>query len=210
MNLYPRRSLEAIALAKKGNDGLALEGLKLQGNKTIATNGHYLITTTYKAKTETPNYLRYPIKNAWDEREEDPIIIEGEKIKQAIKILPSKKEIKDNPILGHVAIGKTCGSEEICLKTKGGAVHTKPMEGRFPNTDKVIPDYQNDNYIRVGLCPKLLKDISTLLAKDCHTLVLHISKKGSEDKPIVITTEDEDFDNEIILMPRRLEEKDKN
>jgi len=206
MNLYPRRSLEAIALARKGTEGHVLEGLKFEGNKTIASNGRYMITTTYKANPETPNYLSYPVKNAWDEREENPIIIEAEKIKQAIKILPSKKDIKTLPILGHVAIGKTCGSEEICLKTADGAIHAKPMEGRFPNTDKVIPDYQNDNYIRVGLCPKLLKDISTLLAKDCHTLVLHISKKRSENKPIVITTEDEDFDNEIILMPRSLPE----
>ena len=207
MNLYPRRSLEAIALAKKGNDGLALEGLKFEGNKTIATNGHYMITTTYKAKPETPDYLSYPVKNAWDEREENPIIIGAEKIKQAIKILPSKKEINNLPILGHVAIGKTCGSEEICLKTSTGAINAKPLEGQYPNTDRVVPDYHTDDYTRVNLSPKLLKDIATLLAKDCETITLHISKKGTENKPIVITSQDTEFDNEVILMPKRLADK---
>ena len=183
MNLYPRRSLEAIALAKKGNDGLALEGLKFEGNKTIATNGHYMITTTYKAKPETPDYLSYPVKNAWDEREENPIIIGAEKIKQAIKILPSKKEINNLPILA------------------------KPLEGQYPNTDRVVPDYHTDDYTRVNLSPKLLKDIATLLAKDCETITLHISKKGTENKPIVILSQDTEFDNEVILMPKRLADK---
>ena len=214
MRLYPRRSLEGVALASK--DKSAISGLRFDGNQTIATNGHVLITTTNKGQQ---NPADFPTTSGlvWSEADE-PFTVETKDVKQAIKNLPNKKEINACPVFGNVAIGRqyvalgdfpehnknhdvaltTTQSENPCFRT----ISTRPVEGKFPDTKHVIPDYSNGAFVKVSVNPKLVKDITTLLAKDYDKITLHIHRDKSES-PIVITASDTEFDSEVILMPMR-------
>jgi hypothetical protein len=213
MILYPRRSLEPVTLAHKGKDRGGICGLRFKGNKTMATNGHVLITTTNKSianklisKTDTNHTFSFPTVNGvvWDS-DDRPFTIETDAVKSAIKNLPNKSVIKDCPFVGHVAVGREQGvKNNISLATIHQTIRTPPIDARFPDTTHVIPNYDNEDYIKVGLSCQLLKDITTLLAKNHKQLTLHIHKEKSEELPIVITAEDTDFHNEVILMPVRL------
>ena len=213
MRLYPRRSLEGVALASK--DRSAISGLRFDGNQTIATNGHVLITTTNKAQINNKEWTDFaPHKGEpfdvkwWDDMMDNPFTIPTETVKQSLKNLPrSKKELETLPISGCVAVGKIQMPEHlphnhVTLQSFNGVQTVKEEESKFPNTEHVIPDYSNGDFARISVNPKLVKDIVTILAKDYDKITLHIHKtKNSE--PVVITASDNEFDSEVILMPMR-------
>lgn len=211
MRLYPRRSLEGVALASK--DRPAISGLRFDGNQTIATNGHVLITTTNKAQINNKEWTDFePFDVKWlDENTTKPFTIPTETVKQSLKNLPkNKKEIATLPISGCVAVGKIQMPEHlphnhVTLQSFNGVQTVKEEESKFPNTKHVIPDYSNGDFARISVNPKLIKDIATILAKDYGRITLHIHKTKSTE-PVVITASDNEFDSEVILMPMKLGE----
>ena len=211
MRLYPRRSLEGVALASK--DRPAISGLRFDGNQTIATNGHVLITTTNKAQINNKEWTDFePFDVKWlDENTTKPFTIPTETVKQSLKNLPkNKKEIATLPISGCVAVGKIqmpvhLPHNHVTLQSFNGVQTVKEEESKFPNTKHVIPDYSNGDFARISVNPKLIKDIATILAKDYGRITLHIHKTKSTE-PVVITASDNEFDSEVILMPMKLGE----
>ena len=218
MYLYPRRSLEGVALASKDRAGL--NGLRFVGRKTIATNGHVLITTTNRAyqnvadwsnisayHKSTVNWLNDTYSS---ESGVAPFTVPAEAVKTAIKSLPKKKtDLQSLPISGCVAVGKIQMPEhlptnQIVLQTVNGIQTVQEESGRFPKIEGVVPQYHSAEFTQIAVSPKLIKEIATILAKDYDKITLHIHKTDST-KPIVITASDDEFASEVVLMPMRLE-----
>jgi len=216
MYLYPRRSLEGVALASKDRMRTGINGLRFIGKKTIATNGHVLITTTnrkYQNVEDWSNIGAYheSMKINWlnNDNGTAPFTVPAEAVKTAIKSLPKKKtDLQSLPISGCVAVGKIQMPEhlptnQIVLQTINGIQTIEEEKGIFPKTEGVIPPYHSTEFAKIAVSPKLVKEIATILAKDYDKITLHIHKTDST-KPIVITASDDEFASEVVLMPMRL------
>jgi len=212
MYLYPRRSLEGVALASKDRAGI--NGLRFEGRKTIATNGHALITTTNRASQNVDDWSNIgayheSMKINWLNISL-PFTVSTEAVKKAIKSLPKKKtDLQSLPISGCVAVGKIQMPEhlptnQIVLQTVNGIQTVQEESGRFPKIEGVVPQYHSEEFTQIAVSPKLIKEIATILAKDYDKITLHIHKTDST-KPIVITASDDEFASEVVLMPMRLE-----
>lgn len=218
MHLYPRRSLEGVALASKNRAGI--NGLRFVGGgrKTIATNGHALITTTNKAYQNVADWSNISAYHKstvnWLNSSENgvapPFTVPAEAVKTAIKSLPKKKtDLQSLPISGCVAVGKIQMPEhlpanQIVLQTVNGIQTVQEESGKFPKIEGVVPQYHSAEFTEIAVSPKLIKDIATILAKDYDKITLHVHKTDST-RPVVITASDNEFASEVVLMPMRLD-----
>ena len=218
MYLYPRRSLEGVALASKDRAGI--NGLRFVGGgrKTIATNGHALITTTNKAYQNVADWSNISAYHKstvnWLNSSENgvapPFTVPAEAVKKAIKSLPKKKtDLQSLPISGCVAVGKIQMPEhlpanQIVLQTVNGIQTVQEESGKFPKIEGVVPQYHSAEFTEIAVSPKLIKEIATILAKDYDKITLHVHKTDST-RPVVITASDNEFASEVVLMPMRLD-----
>jgi DNA polymerase III sliding clamp (beta) subunit (PCNA family) len=181
----------------------ALNGILVEGNKTIATNGHMLIMNENLEANE-PWSL-----NGVQWEEETPFIISNEAVKKALKNFPKVKK-SDDKNRSRMAIGQSSstGNVNISAITMQNAdndkIESQSVNGQFPDYKRVIPDITD--YIKVGVNATYLKQICEVLEKSgIGNIVLNFKKEDAHNHPIVIENIDQ-ADEKItsVLMPVRL------
>lgn len=134
MILFNRKQLENIKMASKDETRLALNGLLIEGNSTIATDGHKLMKVTFTPGPLPPALIekelgkefvdnleiceRYALEKHneafaadWPANgiswvgSEKPFILARSTVEKAIKNIPKKSGVSNLPILQNVAIG---------------------------------------------------------------------------------------------------------
>tara|TARA_R110002051_G_scaffold164844_1_gene235732 strand:- start:2429 stop:3055 length:627 start_codon:yes stop_codon:yes gene_type:complete len=186
----------------------ALNGILVEGNKTIATNGHILIMNENLEASE-PWSL-----NGVQWEDETPFIISNESVKKALKNFPKVKK-GDNSNRSRMAIGQSKSSLNLadCVtdtsvitmqNSDNDKIESQAVDGRFPDYKRVIPD--TTDYIKVGVNATYLKQLCEVLEKSgTGNIVLNFKKEDTANHPIVIENIDQ-CDEKItsVLMPVRL------
>ena len=186
----------------------ALNGILVEGNKTIATNGHMLIMNENLEANE-PWSL-----NGVQWEEETPFIISNEAVKKALKNFPKVKK-SDHKNRSRMAIGQSSSTGNVNISaitmqnSDNDKIESQAVDGRFPDYKRVIPN--TTDYIKVGVNATYLKQICEVLEKSGNgNIVLNFKKEdtardNSSNHPIVIENIDQ-CDEKItsVLMPVRL------
>ena len=175
----------------------ALNGILVEGNKTIATNGHMLIMNENLEANE-PWSL-----NGVQWEEETPFIISNEAVKKALKNFPKVKK-SDHKNRSRMAIGQ---SKSSCVTDMSAITMQNSDNDKIESqaVDKrVIPN--TTDYIKVGVNATYLKQLCEVLEKSGNgNIVLNFKKEDTANNPIVIENIDQ-CDEKItsVLMPVRL------
>jgi DNA polymerase III sliding clamp (beta) subunit (PCNA family) len=192
----------------------ALNGILVEGNKTIATNGHILIMNENLEKTDPweLNGVQWEV-DRWlshiEEIDETPFIISNEAVKKALKNFPKVKK-GDNSNRSRMAIGQSkssCVTDMSAITMQNSdndKIESQAVDGKFPDYKRVIPD--TTDYIKVGVNATYLKQICEVLEKSGNgNIVLNFKKEDAHNHPIVIENIDQ-ADEKItsVLMPVRL------
>jgi DNA polymerase III sliding clamp (beta) subunit (PCNA family) len=181
----------------------ALNGILVEGNKTIATNGHMLIMNENLEPSEAWEL------NGVQWEDETPFIVSSEAVKKALKNFPKVKK-DDHKNRARMAIGQSssAGNVNISAITMQNAdndkIESQSVNGQFPDYKRVIPDITD--YIKVGVNATYLKQICEVLEKSgIGNIVLNFKKEDAHNHPIVIENIDQ-ADEKItsVLMPVRL------
>ena len=181
----------------------ALNGILVEGNKTIATNGHILIMNENLEANE-PWSL-----NGVQWEEETPFIISNEAVKKALKNFPKVKK-SDDKNRSRMAIGQSSSTGNVNISaitmqnSDNDKIESQAVDGRFPDYKRVIPD--TTDYIKVGVNATYLKQLCEVLEKSgTGNIVLNFKKEDTANHPIVIENIDQ-CDEKItsVLMPVRL------
>ena len=203
MKTFTKNQLLVGKASSKDAGRHALNGILVEGNKTIATNGHILIMNENLEKIE-PWHL-----NGVQWEDETPFIISNEAVKKALKNFPKVKK-GDNSNRSRMAIGqsKSSGLTDMSAITMQNSdndkIESQAVDGRFPEYKRVIPD--TTDYIKVGVNATYLKQICEVLEKSGNgNIVLNFKKEDTANHPIVIENIDQ-CDEKItsVLMPVRL------
>ena len=181
----------------------ALNGILVEGNKTIATNGHMLIMNENLEPSEAWEL------NGVQWEDETPFIIGNEAVKKALKNFPRVKK-DDHKNRSRMAIGQSSstGNVNISAITMQNAdndkIESQAVDGRFPDYKRVIPDITD--YTRVGVNATYLKQICEVLEKSGNgNIVLNFKKEDAHNHPIVIENIDQAEEKiTSVLMPVRL------
>ena len=181
----------------------ALNGILVEGNKTIATNGHILIMNENLEPSEAWEL------NGVQWEEETPFIISNEAVKKALKNFPKVKK-SDDKNRSRMAIGQSSSTGNVNISaitmqnSDNDKIESQAVDGRFPDYKRVIPD--TTDYIKVGVNATYLKQICEVLEKSgTGNIVLNFKKEDTANHPIVIENIDQ-CDEKItsVLMPVRL------
>ena len=207
MKLFNRKQLENIKLASKDETRQSLNGLRIEGNSTIASDGHKLMRVTW---TKPLDVKDWPANGVEWTKKDKPFTLPRSTVEKALKNIPKRCAM---PILENVAIGlkKTTAQDpdKFVVQTTDlentDNVEGKTVIGQYPDYEKCIPDYKNPkDYRKVGLSAKHLKDICAQLEKyaDSKMVTLYM---GNEKEPVVITADDhEGTEAMALLMPMQL------
>lgn len=206
MKLLNKKNLEIIKIASADQTRLALNGLYVDGDTTVATDGHRVI----RVQTQSPAVEDWPANGVkWDK--EEPFIMDKKTVEKALKNIPKKTDL---PILQNVGVGlihtdqydpKKIVCQTTDLDTTDN-VESKPIDGIYPDYKRIIPDYEDkEQYQCVAISAKYLKEVCMILEKyqeKSSRIQLYIK---DENHSIVLTAED---DNETkataIIMPMKL------
>lgn len=219
MKLYNKKQLEIVKITTKDENRPTLQGLYIDGDTTVMTDGHKLMTV----KSPPMPTEDWPANSIPWKIDNEPFIISREQVEKSLKNIPRKP---DFPILGHVAIGKVVndkGLKEIACQTTNlentDKVEGREVDGKYPNYKQIIPPYLDEElYQAIGISATYLKEVCTLLEKykeRSRMVTLHVRKKyipyNDEDKktvadfPIVLTADDEEGTEAMaIIMPMKL------
>ena len=183
-----KRQLQAIKFSSLDETRQALQALHLNGNEVRATDGHK--AAFVKAPKEVDNTGA------------EPLLIDGDQVKQLIKMMPVKKN--DLMKWRLVEIDK----ETISSDLHNFSMKAQVVDGKFPNVDQVIPNPE-DRPIKIGLNPAYLRDICDYIAKGQSDyqpqLCIHLAQDDTADSSALITATDEDgHELRFILMPSKL------
>jgi len=209
MKLLGKRNLEIIKLASNDETRQALNGLYVDGDTTVVTDGHKLI----RVKSQSPPVCDWPV-NGIKWTVEEPFIIDKKTVEKALKNIPKKQAM---PILHNVAVGLIKVDEgevkkAVCQTTdleRTENIEARTVEGKFPDYKRVIPDYENESeYSRIGISAKYLMEVCSVLKnydEKMGFVTLYFKKEGTENHSIVLTAEDgEGNEATAVIMPVRL------
>jgi len=181
MKLLGKRSLEIIKLACNDETRQALNGLYVDGDTTVVTDGHKLI----RVKSQSPPVCDWPA-NGIKWTVEEPFIIDKKTVEKALKNIPKKQAI---PILHNAAVGlikveEGTAKKAVCQTTdleRTENIETRTVDGKFPDYKRVIPDYENESeYSRIGISAKYLMDVCSILKnydERMHLITLYFKKE---------------------------------
>ncbi len=209
MKLYNKKQLEIVKIASKDETRPALQGLYIDGDTTVMTDGHKLMTVKSKPMPTED----WPANSIPWKKNSEPFIISREQVEKCLKNIPKKSQVK---LLLNAAIGKV--ENEPCLVCQTTDIYsTDKVEGseidaKYPNYKQVIPDYKdNENYQAFGVSARYLKEVCTLLEKyqtASNMITLHVRKKNPKSDndparyPIVLTADDgEGTEAMAVIMP---------
>lgn len=201
--LLTKAELDLGKLASKDESRYWLQGIAVDKDETVVTNGHYLVRVAHGGSApENWPHGETPVTMA--HVNDEPILITRDAAINAAKTLPRRTTI---PILSQAAL------------SSDGTLHTNPldgkeefpakMEGRFPNWKAVMPHREREPAIVIGLGA----DYLTLIAKfisDHHKTHnpggAHIKLTiWDAESPILIESQTDDGQTvEAVLMPQLL------
>jgi DNA polymerase III sliding clamp (beta) subunit (PCNA family) len=214
MKTFTKNQLLVGKASSKDAGRHALNGILVEGNKTIATNGHILIMNENLEKTDPweLNGVQWEV-DKWlshiEEIDETPFIISNEAVKKALKNFPKVKKY-DHKNRSRMAIGQSkssCVTDMSAITMQNSdndKIESQAVDGKFPDYKRVIPD--TTDYIKVGVNATYLKQICEVLEKSGNgNIVLNFKKEDTANHPIVIENIDQ-CDEKItsVLMPVRL------
>ena len=226
--LLSGKQLDLHKLVSKDETKKAQCGIFIKGNEATVTNGHYLMIVKSKANVSPGDFPANGVKWVGGM---DGFILDAENAKQARKTLPKDKHLP--PVIKHAAIGlaeETDGIVTNVLQTTDyetfNTFKPETIDGHFPDIKRagIIPDYLDENiYQRVAVNAGYLKDILAQLEKykKSGMVTLYVctkdkkiratkkrsgSTRKAETFPMVVTTQDDDIENEAMamIMPMRL------
>lgn len=225
MKLLNRKNLEIVKLASNDETRAALNGLLIDGNTTVASNGHIAI----EVKAEALPSEDWPANSVKWSAEEKPFIMDRKTVEKVLKNIPKKTSM---PILQNVATGliqveEGSAKKYVCQTTdldRTENLEARTIEGIFPKYQQIIPPFESEAlYQRVGISAGYLKEVCSILEKykDSKMITLYVRKdqdavKASEgvkakeavqgaNFPIVLTAEDENKTKATaVIMPMRL------
>lgn len=224
MRLFTRKQLEIVKFASRDDTRIGLNGVYVDGETTVATDGHRLLMVKSK-QMENADWPANSIK--WSENDK-PFTIPLTTVEKALRNVPKKVDL---PILERIAIGlkevPTGDADKVVCQTTDldttDNVEARIQEGKFPNYKQVIPDFKDsDQYQRVGVSAGYLKDVCAVLEKynpGSKMITLYVKKdtpkvvgskytesaKLGENYSIVLTADD-NLGNQAtaVIMPLRL------
>ena len=207
MKLYSKQQLQVVKACSKDETRAALNGVLVDKNKLVATDGHRMIVVEDKA---IDNSKDWPVNGVDWQASNKPFIIPSSAINKAIKNIPKSKDTRGLPILEKVAIGET-PENTITLQTTDldttDNVKTKTVDGKFPDYERVIPTLgEVGGYDKkVGLNAHYMIEALQLMinfADDKSKMVTFHMK--DENHSIVLTCENEETKTTCVVMPMRL------
>ena len=207
MKLYSKQQLQVVKACSKDETRPAINGVLVDENKLVATDGHKMFIVEDKA---IDNAKDWPVNGVDWQASNQPFIIPSSAINKAIKNIPKSKDTKDNPILEKVAIGET-PENTITLQTTDldttDNVKTKIVDGKFPDYERVIPTLgEVGGYDKkVGLNAHYMIEALQLMinfADEKSKMVTFHMK--DENHSIVLTCENEETKTTCVVMPMRL------
>ena len=207
MKLYSKQQLQVVKACSKDETRAALNGVLVDKNKLVATDGHRMIVVEDKA---IDNSKDWPVNGVDWQASNKPFIIPSSAINKAIKNIPKSKDTRGLPILEKVAIGET-PENTITLQTTDldttDNVKTKIVNGKFPDYERVIPNLgEVGGYDKkVGLNAHYMVEALQLMinfADEKSKMVTFHMK--DENHSIVLTCENEETKTTCVVMPMRL------
>jgi len=209
MKLLGKRSLEIIKLASNDETRQALNGLYVDGDTTVVTDGHKMM----RVKSQSLPVSEWPANGVkWTV--EEPFIIDKKTVEKALKNIPKKQAIPilHNAAVGLVKVGDGEAKKAVCQTTdleRTENIETRTVDGKFPDYKRVIPDYENlEQYSRVGISAKYLMDVCSILKnydERMNLITIYFKKEETGNSSIVLTAEDgEGNEATAVIMPMRL------
>ena len=209
MKTFTKNQLLVSKACSKDKTRQALQGILVDGNKTIATNGHMLIMNENRAANEA-----WPVNNVnWKTPEsivpsDNPgsFILPVEAVNQALKAFP-KVGKRDTGNTTRLAIGETDTGITI-QNINNDKIEAQPVDAKFPNYKQVIPD--TTGYIKIGISASYMKTICEVMEKaevsSSRGMILHINPDPTLLMPIVIENMG-NLDEKVtaVLMPLRIQ-----
>jgi len=209
MRLFNRKQLEIVKVACKDIHRQALNGVHVDGNVAIVTDGHTLL----KVESEQVPSDEWPANGIkWSDNDK-PFTIPLKTAEKALKNIPKGV---DGNILNSIAIGlkevPTGEPDKVVCQTTDIAttdnVESYVVDGRFPDFKRVIPEVEdNPEYQRVGISASYLRQMCSILEgynPKSKIITLYVKKdtpkvespkysecaKLGEHFPVVLTADD--------------------
>jgi DNA polymerase III sliding clamp (beta) subunit (PCNA family) len=196
------RNLQSLANVCRTDGHLWQGGVRLittdGGYRAEATDGRRLarVVAEYPNKPED-----YPVIAALDSAPngQHETTIPADAWKAAFKAIPKQKRRNSKPILENVAVVQ--GEKVTSLASTTSFTQPENLTGRWPDTDRVIPDWPAVASVRVNA--KALAELLSVagnFADENFTVTLHVHAK---DAPIKLTASDPSKGQEFVglLMP---------
>lgn len=211
MKTFTKNQLLVSKACSKDETRQALQGILIEGNKTIATNGHILMTSENRAVTEV-----WPVNSVnWKTPEslvpsDNPgsFILPLDAVKKALKAFP-KAGKWDTGNTTRLAIGETDTGITI-QNANNDKIEAQPIDAKFPDYKQVIPD--TTGYIKIGVSASYMKIICEVMEKaegsNMNGMILHINPNQSKDGRDAIVIENMgNLDEKVtaVLMPLRIQ-----
>lgn len=213
MKTFSKNQLNVVKAASKDATRPQLAGVLIEGNKTIATNGHILIMSESREAKEAwqPNGVNWKYEESIVPPDnEESFVIPAESVKQALKSFPKTSKY-DTTNKSKLAIGlSTMPSMPDSVTVQNSESLTfvaSPTDGKFPNYKQVIPD--TTEYKKVGFNATLLKTICEVMEKTGNkgNIVLNFHPEDPQNNSVVIENIDYETAEErykAVIMPVRL------
>jgi len=200
--LISKNQLKVVAFASKEETRQALNGVNIRpnDNSVEATDGHSLMRVTNKSKVQLNEFPNVKPFNDLDENK----MIPASAVNKLLKTMPSKKH--NIPILNYFRAGLNGNKIDFTYTDleDSQTLTAHITEGKYPNTDQVMPKEKNHN-IKIALDAQKMAEICKYIASvsddSSSMMVLHIQDK---DHALLITAETENESIKGLLMPLQL------
>jgi len=176
--LYNKLNLSITDFCSKDSVRPELSSVLFTKNKTIATDSFVLI------EVETPKVDRVDYPSIPDVKFEEmtkDIIIPANAVKKMVSNIPKNSKL---PIIENVAFVRASENDAEFITTDleiANSVKTKVVDGKYPETDQIIPKTEPKVTVRVNV--KYLKKVLDFWIKNGRNYIdLEIR---DESKPIV-------------------------
>jgi DNA polymerase III sliding clamp (beta) subunit (PCNA family) len=210
MRLYTKEELQIIKAASNDETSPSLNGVLVDGNKLVATDGHRLMIVENTNKKDEP----WPIEETNWKQIKEPFIVPKKAIEKAIKNIPKKSDIgpmvkfsMKNELLKKVAIGQI-EENKINLQTSDlkttDNVQTRMVENKFPNYKQVVPSNDEGYDKTIGLnATYMIEALQMMLPFTSNNKMVKFSMKD-ENHSIVLECDNNGIKTTCIVMPIRL------
>jgi hypothetical protein len=154
-----KHNLSIASFASKEVRRYTLNGILVNPDSTVATDGHRLLWVSGAPDRKSADYPQVPgFAGASDEFAS--FILNREAALAISKVTPTKESI---PILNHVAVSADGSAIAVTDLERPQVFPVRPLAGKYPNYEAVIPKWE-DAAFRVTLDASYLAEIGKMFA----------------------------------------------